>query len=119
MLKKLLMIMETEKPYTESELIIHQLAAKLGISSHHLSQIINEQLKQNFADFINSYRIKEAQLLLAKKEYEREKKVSIAFESCYSNKVTFNAAFKKYTGMAPSDYRQKVLKDSIDTISLQ
>lgn len=118
-LQRLLLLMEAEKPFTDSELKIHQLALKLGVSSHHLSQIINEKLKQNFADFINTFRIKEAQALLVKPEYQREKILSIAFDSGFSNKATFYAAFKKYTGISPANYRQKALKELFDPVSIQ
>lgn len=111
-LGKLLSVMEEEKPFLDSELKIQQMAEKVGVSSHHLSQIINENLNQNYADFINSYRINEAKRLLLSPDYEQEKILSIAFDSGFHNKATFNAAFKKYTGMSPSEFRkyqQKVL----------
>jgi len=47
-LEKLLYLMATEKPFTESDLSLHKLAKKLAIPSHHLSQVINEKLRQNF-----------------------------------------------------------------------
>src|SRR4030095_2460973 len=72
-LKRLLSLMELEKPYLNSDLKIQYLAEKIEVSSHHLSQIINENLNQNFADFINSYRINEAKRLLLSPNYEQEK----------------------------------------------
>lgn len=47
-LEKLQHFMETEKPFIESDLSLQKLAIKLAIPAHHLSQIINEQLQQNF-----------------------------------------------------------------------
>ena len=44
-LKKLLLLMKTEKPYLNSQLNLKMLSQKLSMKSHHLSQIINE--KQN------------------------------------------------------------------------
>jgi len=111
-LNKLMEVIELDKPYLDSELKIQQLAQRVGVSTHHLSQIINEQLNQTYTDFINSYRINEARRLLLSPSYENEKILSIAFDSGFHNKATFNAAFKKYTGMSPSEYKkyhQKVL----------
>ncbi|MBK9731957.1 MAG: AraC family transcriptional regulator [Chitinophagaceae bacterium] len=105
-LDKLLSVMETEKPFLDSNLKIQQLAEKAGVSSHHLSQIINESMNQNYADFINSYRINEARRLLLAPDYGQEKILSIAFDSGFQNKATFNAAFKKYTGMSPTEYKK-------------
>jgi AraC-like DNA-binding protein len=71
-LKKLLHVMKTERPYIDGDLTLQKLADRLSIPVNHLSQIINERLGQNFFDFINSYRVKEAQELLvdaAKKHY--------------------------------------------------
>lgn len=105
-LDKLLSIMDTERPFLDSNLKIQQLAEKTGVSSHHLSQIINEGMNQNYADFINSYRIREACRLLLSPTYEQEKILSIAFDSGFQNKATFNVTFKKYNGMSPTEYRK-------------
>ena len=106
-LDQLIKVMREEKPYVDSELKIQQLAEKIGISSHHLSQVINEYLNQNYADFINTYRINEAKRLLTLPKYDNAKILHIAFDVGYNNKATFNAAFKKITGMSPTDFRNK------------
>ena len=67
-LKKLLKIMESEKPFLNNDLTLQKLSEMLSISPHHLSQIINEKKNQNFFDFINSYRIEEAKNLLVDKK---------------------------------------------------
>ena len=59
-LKKLLQHMQLNKPYLENEFRMNELAEQLAISPHHLSQVINENLKKNFSDFVNTYRVKEA-----------------------------------------------------------
>lgn len=105
-LKKLLLVMETEKPYTDGDLTLAKLASKLSMSAHHLSQIINERLKQNFFDFVNTYRVEEAKRKLidpAKKHYSL---LAIAEEVGFNSKSAFNAAFKKQTNMTPSEFRK-------------
>lgn len=64
-LRRLYECMETEKPYRDGDLTVQKLAQKLSISPQHLSRLINEQLQQNFIDFINSYRVEEAKRRLA------------------------------------------------------
>lgn len=114
LLKRLLQIMQDEKPYLDSNLKIQHLAERVGISSHHLSQIINENMNQNYADFINSYRINEARRLLLSPEYEQEKILSVAFDAGFQNKATFNAIFKKYTGMSPSGFKKHQQKVAVN-----
>lgn len=105
-LKKLLGLMEREKPYTDGRLTLTKLAAKLSVTPHHLSQIMNERLNQNFFDFVNTYRVEEAKRQLhddAKKHYSL---LAIAEEVGFNSKSAFNAAFKKQTDMTPSDFRK-------------
>ncbi|MFN0204183.1 MAG: helix-turn-helix domain-containing protein, partial [Bacteroidia bacterium] len=99
-------LMQTTQPYLDSELKIADLAEKIGISTHHLSQVLNEELHTSFADYLHKYRIETAKQLLLSKEAENNKILAIAFDVGYSNKATFNAAFKKQTGYSPTEFRK-------------
>jgi AraC-like DNA-binding protein len=110
LLEKLLSYFETQKPYLDNDLRLSSLADTLGISTHHLSQVINEQLGKSFSDFINEYRIKEAQNMLADPGHENTYIINIAYDCGFNNKTSFNKAFKQFTGMAPSSYRKQALK---------
>ncbi len=48
-------LMLTEQPYLDSELHLAALSLKVDISTHKLSQVLNEYLHKNFFDFINEY----------------------------------------------------------------
>lgn len=109
-LAKLRDAMAGEKLYTNSELKLADLAERLELSPHHLSQIINEKLGQNFFDFINHYRIAEAQQWLEDPAKQNFTILSIALEVGFNNKASFNAAFKKHTGMTPSQFRDLHVK---------
>jgi AraC-like DNA-binding protein len=109
-LSKLLQLMETEKLFTNSDLKLQDLAHKLNLSPHHLSQIINEQCRQNFFDFLNQYRIAEAKRYLTHPEKQNYTILSIALEVGFNNKASFNTAFKKHTGMTPSQFRDAEVK---------
>ena len=56
--------MDKEKPYKNPELNVFSLAQMLGVSKNHLTQILNEHVGETFYEFINSYRVREAQELL-------------------------------------------------------
>lgn len=110
-LGKLHELMANEKLYRNSDLKLSDLARKLGISSHHLSQIINEKRNQNFFDFINHYRVEEAKKIMSDPESRRYTLLSIAFDVGFNNKTSFNNFFKKHTGMNPSEFRAKMSTD--------
>jgi AraC-like DNA-binding protein len=104
-LKRLLGVMETEKPYTDGGLTLPALAARLNVSTHHLSQVINERLGQSFNDFVNSYRVEEAKRKLTDPRLKHYSVLAIAEEVGFNSKSSFNAVFKKQTGMTPSEFR--------------
>jgi AraC-like DNA-binding protein len=72
-----------------------------------LSQILNEELKQSFFDFLGGYRIREAQRLLADEGKAYIKIEEIGQMVGYNSKSAFNTAFRKITGSTPSEYRKK------------
>lgn len=110
-LQKLLRYMETEKPYLDVDLTIHDLSASLDIPRHYLTQVINGLLGKNFYTFINEYRIEEVKKLLVSDDYTHYTLTSIAYEAGFNSKSSFNSVFKSSTGMTPSQFREAVLRD--------
>lgn len=108
-LKNITRYMEEERPFLDCELKMEELAQQLNLSKHIFSQIINDKLQQNFADFINYYRVEEAQRLLAEPANQQEKIISIAYDAGFRNKASFYNAFKKRTGVSPTQYRNRIL----------
>lgn len=107
LLNRLLRFITSEKPYLEPELTLPQLAKALDIPLHHVSQVINEKLQQNFYKFINSYRVEEAKKRLSHYEIGKEKLIKIAFDVGFNSLSTFNRVFKELTGQSPSEFRKK------------
>jgi AraC-like DNA-binding protein len=110
-LNKILTYMQKDKPYLDSNIRLNTLAINLGISPSYLSQILNLKLNQNFYDFINHYRIKEAMIILSDPK-KNDNILSVAFEVGFNSKQTFNSAFKKYTKVTPSQFKRKQEKDN-------
>ena len=102
---RLLHYMETKKPYLNPSLSLQELAEKLSIPSHHLSQVLNTSLKQKFFDFINSYRIEESKMLLLEDTSNKKIILEILYKTGFNSKSVFNTAFKKHTGMTPTQFR--------------
>jgi AraC-like DNA-binding protein len=112
-IKDLIRLMKIEKPYIDSEINLQKLARRLSISAHHLSQIINDRLNQNFYDFVNEYRVREAKERLSQPENNHYTILSIALDVGFNNKASFNTAFKKHTGMTPSQVRSSLKKPTL------
>jgi AraC-like DNA-binding protein len=80
----------------------------MKISNHNLSEVINSRLNLSYYDFINSHRVEEFKNRIADPENEKYNMLSIAFDSGFKSKGTFNSIFKKLTGMTPSEYKSSV-----------
>ncbi len=95
---------EKKRLYLEPELKLDDLAALIGISRHHLSQVINICSGKNFYDFINEYRIEEVKKMLSEHRQRNMSILSAAFEAGFNSKSSFNQVFKKHTGITPTLY---------------
>ena len=101
-------LMSRDKPYLDSGLSLPQLAAQMEVSVNYLSQIVNQHLGQNFFEFVNGYRVREAESILREPERRAENILTIALEVGFNSKSSFYTAFKKHTGMTPGEYRKRV-----------
>jgi AraC-like DNA-binding protein len=106
--KKLIEILSSKKPYLNEDLNINELADMLNITSAYLSQVINENLGFNFYNLINKYRIEEAKNLIESSRYASLKLETIAYDTGFKSKSTFNAAFKKFTNLTPSQFKMQI-----------
>lgn len=104
-------LMNKEKAYTEPELSLADLAAKLRVHPNYLSQTINEREGKSFFDYINNLRVEEFKRLAALPESSQFTIMSLALDCGFNSKSTFNKNFKKVTGLSPSDYISGLSKD--------
>ena len=106
-LSKLARLLETEKPYLETDLSLPKLAARLNTSPHHLSQLLNDRLGQTFFDWLATYRIAEAQRLLSDSGTAHLKIEEIAERVGYNSPSAFHTAFKRITTQTPAQFRAR------------
>ena len=112
-LKKALMTAMGEGTYRRTGLTISALAEALGHPEHRVRRLINGHLGyRNFSAFLNSYRIPEAQQILADPDQVRKPVLTIALDLGYGSLGPFNRAFKATTGQTPSEFRQRALAAS-------
>ena len=85
--------MENDKPYTNPNLRITDLAAMVDCTPTKLSQMFNQHLRQNFFDYVNLYRVEEFKRRVASEKYSQYTVVAIS-ETCGFKRSTFFATFK-------------------------
>lgn len=97
-------VMEKEL-YKNPNLKLNDLAQKINISAHRLSQLLNDHLGKNFSMYINEYRINAAcQMIDTHSHLTLE---AIGYEVGYNSKSTFYTAFKKIKDTTPAFYKEK------------
>ena len=104
--EKLTDYMKSSKSYLNPDLSLPQLAAELNISSHYLSQVINEQFNLNFFDFVNRYRVEAFKEKIKDPEFRNYSLLGIAFECGFNSKSAFNRILKQATGLTPSQFKK-------------
>jgi YesN/AraC family two-component response regulator len=97
-----------EQPYLRPGYTLKQMTEEIGIPLHHLSAVINQHYGMHFNDFINEYRVNHFKVKIDNEEWKNKKLEAIAEESGFNNRNTFTAAFKKLTGINPSEYIRKI-----------
>ncbi|MBO5303315.1 MAG: AraC family transcriptional regulator [Lachnospiraceae bacterium] len=79
---------------------VSDIATALGVNRSYLSRLFKEATGSTIQDYLLSYRMNEATKLLA----NPHNSVSyVSFAVGYSDAVTFSKAYKRYTGINPSE----------------
>ncbi len=98
-------LMDSKEEFLDEHLTLEKLASLCNVTTHQLSEFINEFYNKNFTSFVNEYRIEKAkELILKKPEYTF---LAVAFEVGFNSKSAFNEAFRKITGQTPSQFKNK------------
>ncbi|HEY6548591.1 MAG TPA: helix-turn-helix transcriptional regulator, partial [Vicinamibacteria bacterium] len=99
-------LVEQERVYRQEGLTIGALAQRLATHEHKVRELINDQLGfRNFNAFLNHYRIREAQQVLANPEARHRNVAEVAYEVGFRSLGPFNKAFKDATGRTPTEFR--------------
>ena len=105
--KSIKKLFEKENLFLEPNISLNTLSEKLSKSSKEVSQSINENAHQNFREFVNTHRIEKAKILLVNMDRKHEKIATVAYDSGFGTVTAFNVAFKKSTGLTPSEYQKE------------
>ena len=93
-----------EKPYLNPKISLKEVSSVLDLNPNRLSQVVNETTGLNFKDFINSYSVEVARLLLSSPEFQKLTIEAIVEKAGFYSKAPFYAAFKKHAGMTPKEF---------------
>ncbi len=96
--------METQKLFKDPALTLGELSALLNVHANVLSQVINSIENKNFYDYINQKRVEELTRIIALPENKNFTLLSLAYDSGFNSKTSFNRNFKKVTGLSPTAY---------------
>jgi AraC-like DNA-binding protein len=110
--ERLRTIMQTQQLFLETNLTLPKLAKTAECSVNHLSQVINSGFGMSFFEYINRFRIEHAKKLLSKLNGRSDAVLNIAFTVGFNSNSAFYAAFKKYVGQTPAQYRRSQFEKS-------
>lgn len=96
--------MASEKPYLDPSLTVEALASGVGWDRAEVTAAIR-RTDASFFDYVNRHRVKEAKRLLSAPENASVTVLAIGLDVGFGSKSAFNAAFKKATGLTPTQYR--------------
>jgi len=108
--KQLVAMFESDKPFLNPQISLSDLSEKLSVSTKQLSQVINQSFNKSFFDFINFYRIQEVQQILKESKDDKLTVLEVMFQAGFNSKSSFNTAFKKETGLTPTEFRKMINK---------
>jgi len=100
--------------HLDPNLKIQQLARRLSVPSHDLSELINRESGGNFNHFVNALRIEHAKVQLRK--YADKPVLDIALASGFNSASAFYAQFSRFESMPPATYRRLAI-ESVDKSS--
>lgn len=97
-------LMAEKKPFLQKGYHIKDMADDLEIPVHRLSAFVNQVLKIRFSDYINWHRIIYCEKLIVSDLANKPDLEQLVHKCGFSNRNSFTAAFKKFTGKKPFEY---------------
>lgn len=98
-------LMTSAKLFLEPNITVVQLSSALNINRRTLSTILSSKYQMNFNEYINHYRILEAQRLLMSPKYNNFTIAAVGEMCGFKTERTFFNAFKNSTGVTPLIFR--------------
>lgn len=102
--ERLLRVMGEQKPYTDPDFSLDDLAKLLDVPKHHLYYCFRNILKTKFTQLRMDYRIEHAKKLLTTADLNIMTFESVGRDSGFASKSAFYSSFKAQVGCSPGEF---------------
>jgi AraC-like DNA-binding protein len=99
---------KSNKLHTNPYLSLKIISEEFSLSEGYISQLFSKHSNQSFSEYINTLRVADVKDMLINPEYKNYTLLAIGLESGFNSKTSFYSAFKKHTGMTPSQFKKGV-----------
>jgi AraC-like DNA-binding protein len=98
------LLMKEQQLYLEPELTLSMVSERLKVPSAIVSQAVKIFSNQTFPSYINTYRVNMVIEKMNSPLFKTYTLLSLALESGFNSKASFNRIFKQQKGITPSEY---------------
>ncbi|HBN05965.1 MAG TPA: hypothetical protein DD434_09290 [Bacteroidales bacterium] len=106
--EQLKILLEEKEIFKNPDLRISDVSTFLNTNRTYISNLVNDEFDQSFADLINNYRIKYAIKILEEKNNVNLSISEIGLMSGFLSESSFYRVFKDKVGVSPERYRKKI-----------
>jgi AraC-like DNA-binding protein len=98
--------MRGQRPWTDPDLDVGALAKLLGTNANAVSRALSRAGNTSFYDYVNAFRVREAERLLLDPQEARIKIEALGRQAGFRARSTFFKAFRAYAGLSPAEFRR-------------
>lgn len=96
-----------ERKYRDPEYSAKRLAQEIQTNTRYISAVVSMRFGKNYSSLVNEYRIKDVLAMLIDRRYAECTIEELSAMVGFANRQSFYAAFYKFTGMTPKEYKLK------------
>lgn len=105
-LDQLIAHFQTEKPFLQSGISTDVLADQMGWTGVRLTAAVRAGGASHFNDYLNRWRVEE---VISRIKLGNDASIlQLALDAGFGSKSSFNDAFKRHTGLTPTEFRRRL-----------
>ncbi|MEM7085039.1 MAG: helix-turn-helix domain-containing protein [Bacteroidota bacterium] len=106
--EKLTRIMEKDQLYKNPQLTVSLLSEAIDEKPYLVTKTLTTVFQTKFSDYVNKLRFEALKKLLEQPESDKFTLLSLAFESGFNSKASFNRTVQKLTGKSPKHLKSGI-----------